>query len=70
MLKQLYTLEAICDNCGYDQEYTSDALKLPQGWGKAHLQQYKHTHMQDETHDLCPECAIKFKNGELSKKYY
>ena len=70
MIKELRNFQAICDLCGFDQEYTSNHKRLPLGWRLVLLKEHKGTRLEGESHDLCPECAVKFENGELKNLYY
>lgn len=67
MLQELKTLIAICDNCGYEQEFQSTKHDYPIGWGKATRTEYVATRMENEKDALCPNCCYSIENG--FKKY-
>ena len=67
MLHEIKTLVAICDNCGYEQEFQSIKHDYPAYWGKATRQEYVSTRMESEQDALCPDCTIAVQNG--FKKY-
>jgi transcription elongation factor Elf1 len=67
MLLELKTFLAICDNCGYEQEFTASTKKYPPYWGSATRKEYVKTRMEDEQSFLCPHCVESVKNG--FKKY-
>jgi len=64
----------VCDRCGYDTEYTEG--EIFDGWLKLHG--YVHdvssnTHPKKHDLDLCPECAMGFReyleDGQKTKQY-
>lgn len=67
MLQELKTILATCDNCGYEQEYTSFKKEYPSYWGKATRKEYVGTRMEEEKDALCPDCTSAVQNG--FKKY-